>query len=103
MKSSYLTVDFFRKLPQEGEKMGPTPSPGDRRNPPGPDRMNPSYPLADNTLRITTPKAVVYCQVKEAKQNLLSYFYTQIGRRELWLMFKHFDQLIVNIYCNAYT
>ncbi|KAD4982645.1 hypothetical protein R6Q59_002265 [Mikania micrantha] len=104
MESSYLTVDFFRKLPQEGEKMGPTPSPGDHRNPPGPDRMNPSDPLADryaeahfrrigsnvssyigmvsNTLRITIPKAVVYCQVKEAKQNLLSYFYTQIGRRE---------------------
>ncbi|KAL8268479.1 hypothetical protein R6Q59_002277 [Mikania micrantha] len=82
MESSYLTVDFFRKLPQEGEKMGPTPSPGDRRNPPGPDHMNPSDPLQDHTLRITTPKAVVYCQVKEAKQNLLSYFYTQIGRRE---------------------
>ncbi|XP_022019887.1 dynamin-related protein 1C-like [Helianthus annuus] len=44
MESSYLTVDFFQKLPQEGEKMGPTPSPGDRRtssadrrNPPGSD------------------------------------------------------------------
>ncbi|KAI3743881.1 hypothetical protein L1987_56948 [Smallanthus sonchifolius] len=111
MESSYLTVDFFRKLPQEGEKMGPTPSPGDRRNPPGsdrgipgPDRGNPSDPLVDryaeahfrrigsnvssyigmvsDTLRSTIPKAVVYCQVKEAKQNLLSYFYTQIGRRE---------------------
>ncbi|KAK1425118.1 hypothetical protein QVD17_20463 [Tagetes erecta] len=110
MESSYLTVDFFRKLPQEAEKMGPTP-PGDRRNPPGsdrgipgPDRVNPSDPLADryaeahfrrigsnvssyigmvsDTLRSTIPKAVVYCQVKEAKQSLLSYFYTQIGRRE---------------------
>ncbi|XP_022015853.1 dynamin-related protein 1E isoform X2 [Helianthus annuus] len=119
MESSYLTVDFFRKLPQEGEKMGPTPSPGDRRtssadrrNPPGsdhgipgPDRVNLSDPLVDryaeahfrrigsnvssyigmvsDTLRSTIPKAVVYCQVKEAKQNLLSYFYMQIGRREL--------------------
>ncbi|KAM0004703.1 putative dynamin stalk domain, dynamin, GTPase region, GTPase effector domain, Dynamin superfamily [Helianthus debilis subsp. tardiflorus] len=118
MESSYLTVDFFRKLPQEGEKMGPTPSPGDRRtssadrrNPPGsdhgipgPDRVNLSDPLVDryaeahfrrigsnvssyigmvsDTLRSTIPKAVVYCQVKEAKQNLLSYFYMQIGRRE---------------------
>lgn len=111
MESSYLTVDFFRKLPQEAEKMGPTP-PGDRRNRPGsdrgipgPDRANPSDPLADryaeahfrrigsnvssyigmvsDTLRSTIPKAVVYCQVKEAKQNLLSYFYTQIGRREV--------------------
>ncbi|KAK9051467.1 hypothetical protein SSX86_028094 [Deinandra increscens subsp. villosa] len=111
MESSYLTVDFFRKLPLEAEKMGATPSPGDRRNPPGsdhgvpgPDRGNPSDPLADryaeahfrrigsnvssyismvsNTLRSSIPKAVVYCQVKEAKQNLLNYFYTQIGRRE---------------------
>ncbi|KAJ0954896.1 putative dynamin central domain, GTPase effector domain, Dynamin superfamily [Helianthus annuus] len=117
MESSYLTVDFFRKLPQEGEKMGPTPSPGDcrtssadRRNPPGSDRgvpgadrVIPSDPLLDqyaeahfrrigsnvssigmvsDTLRSTIPKAVIYCQVKEAKQNLLSYFYTQIGRRE---------------------
>ncbi|KAJ0642005.1 putative dynamin stalk domain, dynamin, GTPase region, GTPase effector domain, Dynamin superfamily [Helianthus annuus] len=118
MESSYLTVDFFRKLPQEGEKMGPAPSPGDRRtssadrrNPPGsdhgipgPDRVNLSDPLVDryaeahfrrigsnvssyigmvsDTLRSTIPKAVVYCQVKEAKQNLLSYFYMQIGRRE---------------------
>ncbi|KAI3719362.1 hypothetical protein L6452_20259 [Arctium lappa] len=110
MESSYLTVDFFRRLPQEGEKMGPTPSPGDhrttsvdRRNPPS-DRGNPSDPLGDryaeahfrrigsnvssyismvsDTLRNTIPKAVVYCQVKEAKQNLLNYFYTQIGSKE---------------------
>ncbi|KAL8268497.1 hypothetical protein R6Q59_002295 [Mikania micrantha] len=47
MESSYLTVDFFHKLPKEGEKMGSTPSPGDRRNPPGLDCMNLSGPLAD--------------------------------------------------------
>ncbi|KAJ0682634.1 putative GTPase effector domain, Dynamin superfamily [Helianthus annuus] len=86
-------------------------SSADRRNPPGsdhgipgPDRVNLSDPLVDryaeahfrrigsnvssyigmvsDTLRSTIPKAVVYCQVKEAKQNLLSYFYMQIGRRE---------------------
>ncbi|KAD4982661.1 hypothetical protein E3N88_19332 [Mikania micrantha] len=46
--------------------------------------MESSYLTVDffYTLRIIIPKAVVYCQVKEAKQNLLSYFYTQIGRRE---------------------
>ncbi|KAI7748421.1 hypothetical protein M8C21_007579 [Ambrosia artemisiifolia] len=117
MESSYLTVDFFRKLPQEVEKVGPAPPPGDRRassadrkNPP-PDRGIPAAdrasavdPLGDryadnhfrrigsnvssyigmvsDTLRSTIPKAVVYCQVKEAKQNLLNYFYTQIGKKE---------------------
>ncbi|KAJ0444183.1 putative dynamin GTPase effector, Dynamin superfamily [Helianthus annuus] len=115
---SKMTV--VRLLPQEGEKMGPTPSPGDcrtssadRRNPPGSDRgvpgadrVIPSNPLLDqyaeahfrriglnvssigmvsDTLRSTIPKAVIYCQVKEAKQNLLNYFYTQIGRREVTL------------------
>ncbi|KAJ0957400.1 putative dynamin central domain, dynamin, GTPase region, GTPase effector domain, Dynamin superfamily [Helianthus annuus] len=108
MESSYLTVDFFRRLPQEAEKVGPGPGPApshaDRRNPPSADRGNPSDPLGDrygdahfrrigsnvssyinmvsDTLRITIPKAVVYCQVKEARQNLLHYFYTQIGRKE---------------------
>lgn len=118
MESSYLTVDFFRKLPQEVEKIGAAQPPGDRRassadrkNPP-PDRGIPAAerpnavdPLGDryadnhfrrigsnvssyigmvsDTLRSTIPKAVVYCQVKEAKQNLLNYFYTQIGRKEV--------------------
>ncbi|KAD5802630.1 hypothetical protein R6Q59_023887 [Mikania micrantha] len=108
MESSYLTVDFFRRLPQDAEKVGPgpepTPSPANRRNPPATDRGNPSDPLGDrygdshfrrigsnvssyismvsDTLRITIPKAVVFCQVKEARQNLLHHFYTQIGRKE---------------------
>ena len=118
MESSYLTVDFFRKLPQEG---GPVPTPGptpadrravsaDRRNPPADrgtvpaDRTDPlgdrygdghfrrigsnvsSYiGMVSETLRVTIPKAVVYCQVKEARQNLLHYFYVQIGRREVSL------------------
>nr|KAJ0197544.1 hypothetical protein LSAT_V11C700347000 [Lactuca sativa] len=120
MESSYLTVDFFRKLPQEVEKLGPggPPPPSDRRassadrkNPPPPppsdrggDRGNAVDPLGDryadahfrrigsnvssyigmvsDTIKSTIPKAVVYCQVKEAKQNLLNYFYTQIGKKE---------------------
>ncbi|CAH1439551.1 unnamed protein product [Lactuca virosa] len=116
MESSYLTVDFFRKLPQEVEKLGqggpPPPSDrrassADRKNPPPPppsDRGNAVDPLGDryadahfrrigsnvssyigmvsDTIKSTIPKAVVYCQVKEAKQNLLNYFYTQIGKKE---------------------
>ncbi|CAN4126018.1 unnamed protein product [Withania somnifera] len=38
--------------------------------------------MVSDTLRNTLPKAVVYCQVKEAKQSLLNYFYTQIGKKE---------------------
>lgn len=125
MESSYLTVDFFRKLPQEGGPT-PTPAPGDRsadRRAVSADRRGvsvstdrgeekgkyPSDPLGDRygdahfrrigsnvlsyigmvseTLRVTIPKAVVYCQVKEARQNLLHYFYIQIGRREVSLLF----------------
>ncbi|GKB95954.1 dynamin-related protein 1E-like protein [Tanacetum coccineum] len=117
MESSYLTVDFFRKLPLEFEN-GPAPSPAtdrravsaDRRNPPSDrgmpsaERGNPTDPLGDrygdahfrrigsnvssyismvsDTLKVTIPKAVVYCQVKEARNNLLHYFYMQIGRKE---------------------
>lgn len=121
MESSYLTVDFFRRLPQELEKVGPTPSPADRRavsadrrNPPldrgipSAEHGNPSDPLGDryadahfrrigsnvssyismvsDTLRNTIPKAVVYCQVKEARNNLLHYFYMQIGKKEVSML-----------------
>lgn len=90
MESSYLTVDFFRRLPQEVEKAG---------NPPGPagtpiDRYTEGHfrrigsnvssyvGMVSETLKNTIPKAVVYCQVKEAKQSLLNHFYIQIGKRE---------------------
>ncbi|XP_021910957.1 dynamin-related protein 1C-like [Carica papaya] len=35
-----------------------------------------------DTLRNSIPKAVVYCQVREARRSLLNYFYSQVGRRE---------------------
>lgn len=35
------------------------------------------------TLRNSIPKAVVFCQVREAKRALLNQFYSQIGRREV--------------------
>ncbi|KAL6557330.1 Phragmoplastin drp1e [Orobanche minor] len=95
MESSYLTVDFFRKLPQEVEKMGPVGNP--RENSPAASNVDryaethfrrigsnvSSYiNMVSDTMRNTIPKAVVYCQVKEAKQNLLNHFYLQIGKRE---------------------
>ncbi|KAI3739048.1 hypothetical protein L2E82_29414 [Cichorium intybus] len=112
MESSYLTVDFFRRLPLEG---GPVLPPGGDRRAVSADRRNlgsdrggekvdrndvlgdrygdahfrrigsnvSSYVgMVSETLRVTIPKAVVFCQVKEARQNLLHYFYVQIGRRE---------------------
>ncbi|WOH14492.1 hypothetical protein DCAR_0934011 [Daucus carota subsp. sativus] len=114
MESSYLTVDFFRKLPQEvvnpgnpGQSGTPVSTKMDRGNPAASRGERGVTPAAINvdryaeghfrrigsnvssyinmvseTLRHTIPKAVVYCQVKEAKQCLLNYFYTQIGKKE---------------------
>ncbi|XP_051149653.1 phragmoplastin DRP1E-like [Andrographis paniculata] len=118
MEASYVTVEFFRKLPQEIERSGnPAASQPagkvDRAgrpavNHPGRDSQeNANAPPALNidrhsdahfrriasnvssyvhmvsdTLRNTIPKAVVYCQVKEAKQSLLNNFYLQIGKKE---------------------
>lgn len=115
MESSYLTVDFFRKLPQEMERAGnpaqpsnPAQStnpaqpsnPSNRSGPnPNEDRYGEGHfrrigsnvssyiGLVSDTLRITIPKAVVYCQVREAKQSLLSYFFTQIGKKEVFFIF----------------
>ncbi|KZV18911.1 dynamin-related protein 1E-like [Dorcoceras hygrometricum] len=100
MESSYLTVDFFRKLPQEIEKFGNqggNPRENTRENSaatPAFDRhadghfrrigsnVSSYVNMVSKTLRNSIPKAVVYCQVKEAKQNLLYYFYTRIGKKE---------------------
>ncbi|XP_073273596.1 phragmoplastin DRP1E-like [Primulina huaijiensis] len=100
MESSYLTVDFFRRLPQEIEKLGNqgvNPRENTRENTaatPAFDRYADGHfrrigsnvssyvTMVSETLRNSIPKAVVYCQVKEAKQNLLHYFYTQIGKKE---------------------
>ncbi|KAJ8565739.1 hypothetical protein K7X08_008315 [Anisodus acutangulus] len=92
MESSYLTVDFFRKLPQEMEH---TPQKGGKPEAaPAVDRYGENHfrrigsnvssyvNMVSDTLRNTLPKAVVYCQVKEAKQSLLNFFYTQIGKKE---------------------
>lgn len=91
MESSYLTVDFFRKLPQEMENQ----KGGKSEAAAAVDRYGEAHfrrigsnvssyvNMVSDTLRNTLPKAVVYCQVKEAKQSLLNYFYTQIGKKEV--------------------
>ncbi|KAL0429404.1 UNVERIFIED_CONTAM: Dynamin-related protein 1E [Sesamum radiatum] len=88
MEAGYLTVEFFRRLPQEVEKAG---NPGaavtvDRYSEAHFRRIGSNVSsyinMVTETLKNTIPKAVVYCQVKEAKQNLLNYFYTQIGKKE---------------------
>ncbi|KZV57956.1 dynamin-related protein 1E [Dorcoceras hygrometricum] len=100
MESSYLTVDFFRRLPQEIEKVGNpggNPKENSRENSataPPIDRYGDGHfrrigsnvssyvNMVSDTLRNSIPKAVVYCQVKEAKQNLLNQFYILIGKKE---------------------
>lgn len=93
MEASYLTVEFFRKLPQEVEKAG---NPGNSGNTASQavDRYSDGHfrrigsnvssyvGMVSETLRNTIPKAIVYCQVREAKLSLLNHFYTQIGRKE---------------------
>jgi len=39
--------------------------------------------MVNDVLRITIPKAVAHCQVREAKRSLLDMFYTQIGKVEV--------------------
>ncbi|KAG5010292.1 hypothetical protein JHK87_018807 [Glycine soja] len=95
MESGYLTVEFFRKMHLEPEKNA------DQKNP---NRSNPNPPVdsyTDNhlskigsnvngyinmvldTLKNSIPKAVVHCQVREAKRSLLNHFYVQVGKREI--------------------
>ena len=87
MESSYLTVDFFRKLPQEVEKGGnPAASTNDRFSEGHFRRIGSNVSsyigMVSETLRNTIPKAVVHCQVREAKRCLLDHFYAQVRRKE---------------------
>ncbi|XVF41383.1 hypothetical protein PTKIN_Ptkin01aG0276100 [Pterospermum kingtungense] len=88
MESSYLTVDFFRRLPQEVDKGGnPAATATVDRYGEGHYRrigsnVSSYIGMVSDTIKNTIPKAVVYCQVKEAKQSLLSHFYTQLGKKE---------------------
>ncbi|KAK7263344.1 hypothetical protein RJT34_30932 [Clitoria ternatea] len=87
MESSYFTVDFFRKLPKEVDKEGNlAPSSADPYVEGHFQRIGSnvlSYVgMVSETLRNTIPKAVVHCQVREAKQSLLNHFYIQLGKKE---------------------
>eukprot|EP00262_Sarcandra_glabra_P005006 TRINITY_DN1623_c0_g2_i1.p1 TRINITY_DN1623_c0_g2~~TRINITY_DN1623_c0_g2_i1.p1 ORF type:complete len:380 (-),score=76.40 TRINITY_DN1623_c0_g2_i1:228-1229(-) len=87
MESSYLTVDFFRKLPQDIEKGGnPTHSIFDRYNDSYLRRIGTtvlSYVnMVCGSLRNSIPKSIVYCQVREAKRTLLDHFFTELGGKE---------------------
>uniref|UniRef100_A0A5B6ZNJ7 Putative dynamin-related protein 5A n=1 Tax=Davidia involucrata TaxID=16924 RepID=A0A5B6ZNJ7_DAVIN len=87
MECSYLTVDFFRKLPQDIEKGGnPTHSIFDRYNDSYLRRIGTtvlSYVnMVCGSLRNSVPKSIVYCQVREAKRSLLDHFFTELGKKE---------------------
>uniref|UniRef100_A0A5B7AND6 GED domain-containing protein n=1 Tax=Davidia involucrata TaxID=16924 RepID=A0A5B7AND6_DAVIN len=87
MESSYLTVDFFRKLPQDVGKGGnPAASTVDRYTEGHFRRIGSNVSsyvgMVSEMLRNTIPKAVVYCQVQEAKRSLLHHFYAQLGKKE---------------------
>ncbi|XP_059651240.1 dynamin-related protein 5A-like [Cornus florida] len=87
MECSYLTVDFFRKLPQDIEKGGnPTHSIFDRYNESYLRRVGTTVLSYVNMvcggLRNSIPKSIVYCQVREAKRSLLDHFFTELGKKE---------------------
>ncbi|KAL4204813.1 hypothetical protein AMTRI_Chr01g134010 [Amborella trichopoda] len=87
MESSYLTVDFFRKLPQDIEKGGnPTHSVFDRYNDSYIRKIGTTVLSYVNmvcaSLRNSIPKSIVYCQVREAKRSLLDHFFTELGKKE---------------------
>lgn len=46
-----------------------------------------------DTLKNSIPKAVVHCQVREAKRSLLNHFYVQVGKREVWWVY-HFVKFL---------
>ncbi|KAK4479710.1 hypothetical protein RD792_015242 [Penstemon davidsonii] len=97
MESSYLTVEFFRKLQTEPEKTPNSAGPNaDRYTDNHLRRIGTNVTAYINmvcdTLKNTIPKAVVYCQVREAKRSLLNQFYAQIGRREKEQLGKMLDE-----------
>ncbi|KAG9142268.1 hypothetical protein Leryth_007688 [Lithospermum erythrorhizon] len=105
MESSYLTVEFFRKLQMEGEK---NQNPNQKEPPPKDSQNIDRYTdqhfrkigsnvsgyvsMVCDTLKNTVPKAVVHCQVLQAKKSLLNRYYAQVGRREKEQLGKMLDE-----------
>ncbi|KAL2485019.1 Dynamin-related protein 1C [Abeliophyllum distichum] len=97
MESSYLTVEFFRKLQMEPEKnANPTGPNADRYTDNHLKRIGSNVTAYINmicdSLKNTIPKAVVYCQVLEAKRSLLNRFYAQVGMKEKEQLGKMLDE-----------
>ncbi|XP_022959868.1 dynamin-related protein 5A isoform X2 [Cucurbita pepo subsp. pepo] len=97
MECGYLTVEFFRKLPQDVEKGGnPTHSIFDRYNDSYLRRVGSTVLSYVNmvcaTLRNSIPKSIVYCQVREAKRSLLDHFFAELGTKEAKQLGKLLDE-----------
>ncbi|KAL8172559.1 hypothetical protein V2J09_024363 [Rumex salicifolius] len=97
MECGYLTVEFFRKLPQDVEKGGnPTHSIFDRYNDAYLRRIGTTVLSYVNmvcaSLRNSIPKSIVYCQVREAKRGLLDHFFTELGGKEAKVLGKLLDE-----------
>ncbi|KAK6146723.1 hypothetical protein DH2020_020592 [Rehmannia glutinosa] len=97
MESSYLTVEFFRKLNTEPEKTPNITGPNAERYTDNHLRrigtnVSAYIGMVCDTLKNSIPKAVVHCQVREAKRSLLNLFYAQIGRREKEQLGKMLDE-----------
>ncbi|XP_074279677.1 dynamin-related protein 5A-like [Silene latifolia] len=97
MECGYLTVEFFRKLPQDVEKGGnPTHSIFDRYNDSYLRRIGTTVlqyvNLVCGTLRHSIPKSIVYCQVREAKRSILDRFFTDLGGKEAKSLGKMLDE-----------
>lgn len=116
MESSYLTVDFFRKLPQEvgnppamrmekgGNPAATKADKGDKGGSPAPASINvdrsaeghfrrigsnvSSYVgMVSDTLRSTIPKAVVYCKASQTvSAQLLLYANRKTRGTSLYLL-----------------
>ncbi|XP_030540221.1 dynamin-related protein 5A isoform X2 [Rhodamnia argentea] len=87
MECGYLTVDYFRKLPQDVEKGGnPSHSLFDRYNESYLRRIGSTVLSYVNmvcaSLRHSIPKSIVHGQVREAKRSLLDRFFTELGSME---------------------
>eukprot|EP00475_Leptophrys_vorax_P044185 TRINITY_DN8751_c0_g3_i2.p1 TRINITY_DN8751_c0_g3~~TRINITY_DN8751_c0_g3_i2.p1 ORF type:complete len:393 (-),score=39.26 TRINITY_DN8751_c0_g3_i2:146-1231(-) len=124
METSYLTVEFFRRLPgledmdaegkaggkggkgQPGQPAGGKTSrqSGGDRLPTGADRYQEMHfrrigsnvstyvGMVMECLQNSIPKAVVHCQVREAKRRLLDKFYGLVGKEDSKNLSKLLDE-----------